>query len=78
MMKSEYAKQQVTTRLSKAGGPVHIEDLIRRVWQLTDDGDPRWIGVALMNLNREGRVRYPTCDDNHDHRAACTVEWTAA
>lgn len=78
MMKSEYAKQQVTRRLTRAEAPISIDDLISEVWGLTDDGDPRWIGVALMNLNNEGRVRYLTCDDNHNHDATCTVELVAA
>lgn len=77
MMKSECAKQRVVARLDRADGPVHLAELIGEAWELTDDGDPRWIGVALMNLNKEGLVRYLTCDDNHNHGSTCAVELTA-
>lgn len=78
MMKSEYALEQVLRRLTHADGPVLLDDLIRQAWSLTDDGDPRWIMVALMNLNKQGKVRYLTCNHNHNHSATCAVELVAA
>jgi hypothetical protein len=45
---------------------------------LTDDGDPRWIMVALLRLHQTGQARYPApgCGDNHDHDDECTVVLT--
>ena len=77
MLKSEYARQQVLAWLRGADEVVYISDLIHVAWRLTDDGDPRWIGVALMHLVKEGLVRYPTCDDNHNHDSTCTVKLVA-
>lgn len=73
MLKSEFAIEQVSRRLAGAG-PVTIETLISEVWRYTEDGDPRWIGVALMRLHEAGDIRYLTCDDNHDHDSTCAVE----
>lgn len=75
MRKSEYAQQQVENWLTRAAGPVKLDELVARVWEFTDDGDPRWISVALMYLVQDGKVRYPRCDHNHNHGDACTVEW---
>lgn len=73
MLKSEYACNQVKDQIDRHG-TVKIVDLIDLVWLLTDDGDPRWIAVALLRLNQAGAIRYLTCDDNHNHNAGCTVE----
>lgn len=76
MLLSEYAYDQVERHLANAGGPVKLAGLRDRVHSLTADGDFRWVGVALMNLVRDGKVRYLVdgCDDNHDHDGECTVE----
>lgn len=76
MRYSEYAYRQVERHLAAAGQPIKLDDLIARAHALTADDDPRWIGVALMNLNRDGKVRYLAegCDDNHSHGSQCTVE----
>lgn len=74
MMKSEYAIEQVRKYLTRAGQPVKLDDLITKAWLFTDDGDPRWVMVALMRLNAAGDVRYLTCDDNHNHDSDCAVE----
>lgn len=76
MLKSEYAIQQVRKRLTGAG-PIKVDTLIAEVWGYTDDGDPRWIGVALMRLREAGQIEYPTCDHNHDHGDGCTVQMVA-
>ena len=76
MLKSQYAIEQVQRHLNGAG-PVTIRSLIDRVWSFTDDGDPRWLGYALLKLDETGKVRHVTCDPSHDHSDACTVEATA-
>jgi hypothetical protein len=78
MLKSEYAQQQVKEYLTDVGGPVKLASLITRVDWLTDDGDPRWIVVALLRLHQTGQARYPApgCGDNHDHDDECTVVLT--
>jgi hypothetical protein len=79
MLKSEYALQQVEDHLRRADAPVEIESgLIDRAWLLTDDGDPRWIGVALTKLNSQGRLAYPKCSHEHYHDSACTVQLVTA
>lgn len=77
MLRSEYAIEQVRDRLARAEQPVLLDDLIGEAGSLTDDGDPRWIAVALMRLNQAGQVRYLTCDDNHHHDSTCAVEATS-
>ncbi len=74
MLKGEYALQQVRERLIGAG-PVTLDTLIAEAWRYTDDGDPRWVGVALMRLNQAGEIRYLSCDDNHNHDSTCAVEF---
>jgi hypothetical protein len=84
MMKSEYAAIRTHNYLRAAGAPVRLDDLIRRAETLTDDGDPRWIGVALLRLNQEGEIRYlpredgVICDDNHHHDSECAVKLVTA
>lgn len=73
MQKSEHATARVGAYLD-GRGPTHIDSLIDRVWSFTDDGDPRWIGVALMRLCEQSKVRYLSCDDNHQHDDGCLVE----
>jgi hypothetical protein len=76
MTKTEYAQEQVARYLANAGEPVKLVDLIKKARALTVDDDPRWIGVALLQLNKAGAVRYvmPGCDDNHNHNGECAVE----
>jgi len=78
MLVSEYARQQVARRLAAAGEPVTIDALIADAWRLTDDGDPRWIGVAVTHLEKAGLLRHVTCDNNHQHDSTCTLEWLPA
>lgn len=79
MRKSEYALQMVRGRLKDHGEPLPIQSgLIDQAFLLTDDGDPRWIGVALMHLNQQGEVRYPACNHEHYHDDTCTVELVSA
>ena len=73
MLKSEYAIDQVARYLA-GRGPVTLANLIDQAWLFTDDGDPRWVGVALTHLSRDGKVRYLSCDNNHHHGASCQVE----
>jgi hypothetical protein len=77
MRKSEYAYDQVQRHLA-GRGPVALDTLIDQSWLFADDGDPRWIGVALSQMSRDGKVRYPVCDNNHNHGAECTVELIGA
>lgn len=77
MLKSEYATLQVAARLA-AVGTVTLDELVQQAWLFTDDGDPRWVMVALGRLERDGKITYPTCDGEHDHDDACTVKWAAS
>lgn len=77
MRKSEYAYDQLQRHLD-GRGPVALDSLIGNAWLFTDDGDPRWIGAGLSQLSRDGKVRYPSCDNNHNHDSGCTVELVAA
>ncbi len=78
MLKSEYAAEQLRKELTKAGGPVPIRSLIDKAWELTDDGDPRWIGVAVSRFDGAGQLRHSCVGPNHNHNDSCTVEWVAA
>lgn len=75
MRHAEFAQREVAAYLENAEGSVALDDLIKEVWSLTDDGDPRWIGVAIGHLSRAGQVRHLTCDHNHNHNSGCMVEW---
>ncbi|HEY6117213.1 MAG TPA: hypothetical protein VI172_14775 [Candidatus Dormibacteraeota bacterium] len=59
-----------------AAGPLTL-DQIRAVGSGYEP-DPRWTGVALAHLTKDGRVRYPICDNGHSHEAGCTVELIGA
>lgn len=76
MQKSEYATDLVG-RFLDGRGPVALTDLVSRASFLTDDGDPRWVGVALSHLTNAGKARYLTCDGNHNHDGSCQVEAVA-
>lgn len=36
--------------------------------------DRRWLGVALSNLGRDGRLRWVNCDADHNHNDRCVIE----
>lgn len=52
-------------------GPCTLDDLLTH---LSWVNDRRWVGVAMMHLDRGGRVRHVTCDFNHNHDSGCMVE----
>ena len=52
-------------------GPATLDQLMNRLGWV---GDPRWIAVALMHLNRDKKIRYTTCDGDHNHSGGCTVD----
>jgi hypothetical protein len=35
--------------------------------------EPRWIGVALINLRRAGIIGWPGCSPEHHHDGDCVV-----
>ncbi|MFI5938071.1 hypothetical protein [Actinoplanes sp. NPDC051494] len=77
MLKSEHTIDMVKRRLT-GSGPVRIVDLIWDAHLLTVDGDLRWIGNAMYKLDDAGVLRHVTCDPEHDHTDACTVELIGA
>jgi hypothetical protein len=78
MMKSEYTRGRVQEHLVRAGGPVPIRELIDKAWNLTSDGDPRWIGAAVSHFDGAGQLRHSCAGPNHNHDNTCTVEWVTA
>lgn len=54
-----------------ADGPMCLEVLEQ---DLPYVDDRRWIGVALMHLERGGRIRFTSCERSHSHDGACVVE----
>lgn len=52
-------------------GPATLDQLMNELGWV---GDPRWIGVALMHLRRDQKIRYTACDAGHNHSGECTVE----
>jgi hypothetical protein len=61
----------ISAALQDAGGPLTLETLLERFGAIDD---PRWVGVALMHLRRDGVIRYATCDADHNHGGLCAVE----
>lgn len=78
MLKSVYAADQVRKYLMQAGGPVKIRELVDKASDLTDDGDPRWIGVAVSRFDGAGQLRHSCIGPNHNHTDECTVRWVSA
>lgn len=78
MRKSAYAADQVRKYLMKAGGPVPIRQLVDAAEELTDDGDPRWIGAAVSRFDGAGQLRHSCAGPNHNHDDTCIVEWVVA
>lgn len=33
-----------------------------------------WLGIAMHQLERDGRVRYPSCSAGHNHDGPCLAE----
>jgi len=58
----------ITDRLNN--GPATLDQVMG--WLSWVD-DPRWVMGALMHLRRGKKIRYTTCDADHNH-GFCTVE----
>jgi hypothetical protein len=55
--------------------PVTLAELDERLYHAFPvllDEDRRWIGVAMMHLEQDGKIRYVGCDHG-SHEGACKV-----
>lgn len=73
-MPSKTTDIETAILLDLGSGPVTIGQMIANGYS----DDPRWTGVALMHLRRDGRIRYTTCEPEHNHGGDCTVELIGA
>lgn len=56
------------------GGPLTLAEMEDRLPPEIRAVDRRWIGVAVHQMLRDGRIRTTGCDNNHNHDGACVVE----
>jgi hypothetical protein len=67
---------ETAIRFTLPNEPVTVaeaEELLYRGYPVLRGEDRRWIGIAMHNLERDGKIRYPGCD--HDmHEGDCKVE----
>ncbi|MGK5682435.1 hypothetical protein [Actinoplanes sp. URMC 104] len=52
-------------------GALSLDTLVKRYGGPTD---PRWVGVALAHLHRDGTIRWISCDAAHNHDGNCAIE----
>jgi hypothetical protein len=51
-----------------------MEERLYDAYPMLRGEDRRWIGVAMMHLERDGKIRYVDCVAGHSHGEACVVE----
>jgi hypothetical protein len=58
-----------------ANGPLTLDGLEaggRFAWL----DDRRWLGVAIGNMRRDGRLVWVECDPDHSHDGNCAISWS--
>lgn len=56
------------------GGPQTLDRVMNH---LSWVDDRRWVGIAIdLHLIPEGKARWASCDDDHNHDGRCILEGT--